>query len=155
MKRYLFLLLFCSGYLFAQVGVIDPLQVQHVLPGYSVLIESYAKRSKQQLDSQQIFISRYSSCLERSYMLDSLHAFALDDSIKFHQDNMVAFQLRSDKIMKQMEMEMRTALDKELQLRVREFCEKNKLAALFDRKGILYCPGCKDYTAELIKFLKK
>lgn len=144
-----------SGYLFAQMGVIDPLQVQPALPGYSAMMDSYAKRSKQQLDSQNIFIARYSACLERSYMLDSLHAFALDDSIKFHQDNMVAFQLRSEKALKQMEHEMRMALDKELQIRVKEFCEKNKLAALFDRKGMLYCPGCKDYTSEFIKFLKK
>lgn len=144
-------------------GYIDRDSVIRVLPEYKLEIADLDNKAKGLRDTFEIYFKAYKklehrcsnvpneilkdTLLFRKFKLvcktelDSAQKFISDYS-KYSQNSFAFLQQNWDEIIK-----------KRLESEYISFCKKKKISLLFDKKAMLYCPNCMDYTNELIKYI--
>ncbi len=158
MRYLLFLILnLASGILFSQTGYISFQQVAPSLPEFESLQKKYTDRSLQLTDTMNFLIKDYERIVVRSstFTGDTTSNPKLNDSLMKFQEKLQRFQAYSSEVLKKEEKIYSEQLMKAMQKHLKLFCEKKKLTCMVEKDGVLYCPGCKDYTTDMISFLKQ
>jgi Skp family chaperone for outer membrane proteins len=158
---FLSLFLFMKLVLIGQVekrGFIDYEKVLHASSFYDtsqIRIEAHTQLLRDSLETIQLeFHNLIYETPHNAPELDSARRRLLENNLK-------VVQIRIQNFSQYAETEINNLIEKErndLRLRINkiatEFCNANNIICLADKKAVLYCEGCTDFTEELIFFMR-
>ena len=160
MKQLLVLLFFISSiWVNAQTkaGYFDHQQVTDALFGSDItenLLEKLVVKYRDSIEFKLLAHERHTEPYD-SIDLTEKELQALEDSIK--KMELEIRRLNEDFLLRSGMLKETLELEKEIELKsyIKEFCKRNELSLLVDKADLWYCENCRDYTQELIAFIKE
>jgi len=161
-KVLIVILLFNSAIIRGQLnyGYIDYTKAYQEMPNYFLNQNKYVLIEQNILDSANIYSKEFHdfwlSCHYYINFCDSITKQKFYKKVEFYQNNppYIVFQKLSeelDSIKNVDEIELKAIFNNEVNL----FCEKFKISILVKQEGVYLGPDCKDYTNELITFIRR
>lgn len=170
MKKIL-LLLSITSILYAQKGngYIDEDSIVRLMPEFKAAKLILENREKELSDTMNIYLSfsenityAFADCQlmakTSNNMVDSVK---LKECEQVYTSAMLKYEADAEKYQRyatlayeKLSNQLYEDLYKALQEIINKFCIKQKIQFLTDKVSLLYCPKCKDYTEDLILFMR-
>jgi Skp family chaperone for outer membrane proteins len=139
-------------------GYIDYDRVVTTFPHYSAGQKEVEKRTKQLNDSLNLLVNKLNDLVSGEYpkslTSDSSFRQKMHDKLDKIQNEMRDFQVHAlaelKKLQDMVDKNLRGLVAKELKM----FSSDNNLICVMDKKSILYCNDCKDFTDDFIAYYK-
>lgn len=151
-------------------GYLDQNSIILLMPEYQIASDILEKRGKELSDTMDIYLS-FSENITYAFVdcqalaknnnnsVDSTKLKECEDiyntaMLKYEAD-IEAYRTYATGSYEKQSYQLNENLYIALQAKVNEFCTQRKIQFLTDKASLLYCPKCKDYTEEFIKFMQQ
>ncbi|MEH0153184.1 OmpH family outer membrane protein [Limibacter armeniacum] len=140
-------------------GYIDYDKVVQTLPEYAAELKHLETKNRQLQDSLNAMMTEYQDYLQNgiphNVELDSTDKVSLENRIrnmgKKIQDFQQNAQVEINKDQKLVETKLKDLITKELE----QYCLDKDIDCVVDKKAILHCSNCTDYTDDFVNYLNK
>lgn len=159
LKILILLLLYTSTFAQSKTGFIDYERVILSVPDYKVELKEFGKVESIYQDTLQRFITELLRFLEKSVprnsKMDSTELRDLEDVIRQKEKEFRDYQLTAQSKIIELQKKIEERLKDRMLKALEKFCTDNAIISIAEKDGILFCPYCKDYTDDFIKYLAK
>jgi Skp family chaperone for outer membrane proteins len=140
-------------------GYIDYEKVMMIFPQYIDGQREIEKRAKQLNDSLVIIAKKIEAslmgCYSEKVARDSSFRKVMEDRINGLQKEMEHFQEYAKKEVIGIQNKVNTNLNSIIVTELKQFSDDNNWICVVDKKSILYCNDCRDFTDDFITYYKK
>ena len=139
-------------------GYIDYERVELTFPQYSIGQKEIEKRTDQLTDSLRMIGDKIKDLVRGEYprnlTSDSSFRKQLEDKLIKIQIEYDEFQEHAKKELKKLQQRIESNLRDTVSKELQKFSADNNLICVLDKKSILYCNDCKDFTDDFIAYRK-
>ncbi len=152
-----FLLVLISSVAYGQKrqGYVDFEKVMVTFPEYNVGQKEVEKKTKQLNDSLKIFSNNLSLFRFDDYPRDSTERKKIENKLYELQFKIENFQRSAEGELKRMQETLNAKLKDILLRELEKFSVDNNLICVADKKSILYCNECRNFTEGFIDYCKR
>lgn len=140
-------------------GYIDYEKVAVIFPQYADGQNVVEKRTKQLNDSLHIMADKfeplYRGCYPSNMTTDSTFRKEMQDKLNRLQTEIERFQEYAKKEINDIQQKVDTNLKTEVIKELKQFSADNNVICALDKKSVLYCNDCKDFTDDFIHYYKE
>lgn len=156
----LILLLFgLTTYGQAKQGYIDFEKVVQTLPYYEIGQKQLDIKKGQLQDSFKVIATEYQDFLENKLphntVLDSVDKASLDNRIRAMEKKIRGFHQYAQTEMTKEQEKIDTTLKDIVVRELEEYCADNHIVCVAEKKAILHCTNCHDFTDDFLDFLNR
>jgi Skp family chaperone for outer membrane proteins len=127
-------------------------------PQYSIGEKEIEKRTNQLTDSLRMIGNKIQDLVRGDYprnlTSDSIFRKELEDKLNKLQTEMADFQEQANRQLKKLKDKIDSNLKELISKELKQFSADNDLVCVLDKKSILYCNDCKDFTDDFIHYYK-
>jgi Skp family chaperone for outer membrane proteins len=128
-------------------------------PQYSIGQKEIEKRTNQLTDSLRMIGHKILDLVRGEYprnlTSDSSFRKELEDKLNKLQTEMAGFQEQANRQLKKLKDRIDSNLRELASNELKQFSTDNDLVCVLDKKSILYCNDCKDFTDDFIHYYKE
>lgn len=139
------------------LGYIDYERVSVTLPDYQKEQKALDTRKRQLQDSINVMFNDFKDTLMQSphnVKIDSASRLLLESTIRGFEEKIRNAQEYGRNELAKRQTEIQIKLKNVVAQFVKEYCVRNNIASIVDKKSLVYCKDCIDFSEELIKYIK-
>lgn len=139
------------------LGYIDYDRVSVTLPDYQEGQKALDTKRRQLQDSINVMFNDFKDMLKQSphnVKIDSTSRLLLESTIRRFEEKIRNAQQHGRNEFEKRQTEIQIKLKNVVAQFVKEYCVRNNIASIVDKKSLVYCKDCVDFTDELIKYIK-
>lgn len=140
------------------LGYIDYERVSVTLPDYQKEQKALDTRKRQLQDSINVMFNDFKDVLmlnPHNVKIDSASRLLLESTIRGFEEKIRNAQEYGRNELAKKQTETQIKLKNMVARHVKEYCVSNSIVSIVDKKSVLYCRDCIDFTDDLINYIKQ